>query len=131
RQRSRKRQKERPDEKKRNDALYYQRHTEQVKASVKAWQEANPEKYRAIQHASLIRYRSRLVEAEGNWTHQEFQELCESVDYHCSYCHKKCERLSADHMTPLSRGGSNDITNIIPACISCNASKRDKTVLEF
>lgn len=127
----RKREKENPELKKQWDAVYYQRHAEQVKATNAAWQKANPEKYRAIQHVSLIHYRARLAKAEGNWTHQEFQELCKSTDYHCWYCHKKFDKLTVDHMTPIARGGSNDITNIAPACLSCNTSKRDTTPLEF
>jgi hypothetical protein len=32
-----------------------------------------------------------------------------------------------DHVVPLEQGGANDISNLVPACRSCNASKRDRT----
>ncbi|AOW89097.1 hypothetical protein BC342_24130 [Streptomyces olivaceus] len=32
-----------------------------------------------------------------------------------------------DHVVPLEQGGADDITNLVPACRSCNASKRDRT----
>lgn len=30
-----------------------------------------------------------------------------------------------DHIIPISRGGTNDWSNLQPACAECNASKRD------
>lgn len=131
RRRSRERQKSRPEEKKRNDALYYQRHKEAVNATNKAYAQKNREKLRPSKHATLIRYRARKANAEGDFTAKEFKELCEQVDYHCAYCHKRFVKLTADHILPLSRGGSNDISNIIPACGPCNYSKQAKTPLEY
>jgi hypothetical protein len=32
-----------------------------------------------------------------------------------------------DHVVPLEQGGADDITNLVPSCRSCNASKRDRT----
>jgi hypothetical protein len=130
-ERQRQREKDNPGLKKRKDALYYQRHKEQVKANVQAWQEANPEILRQSRQVRNIRRRARLALATGDWTYQEFQELCEASTNHCWYCHKKFDKLTADHMTPIARGGSNDISNIVPACLSCNASKGAKTPLEF
>ena len=36
-----------------------------------------------------------------------------------------------DHLTPTSRGGSDDTSNIVLACHSCNARKGAKTEDEF
>lgn len=40
-------------------------------------------------------------------------------------------RLTADRVIPLSRGGSNFIENIVPACGSCNSRKGTRTADEF
>lgn len=48
----------------------------------------------------------------------------------CQYC-GTTERLTADHVVPLSRGGSNDLENLVCACIPCNASKGGRTVEEW
>jgi hypothetical protein len=32
-----------------------------------------------------------------------------------------------DHVKPLEQGGADNITNLVPACRSCNASKKDRT----
>jgi 5-methylcytosine-specific restriction endonuclease McrA len=34
-------------------------------------------------------------------------------------------------MVPLSRGGTNDISNIVLACANCNLKKHTKTHAEF
>lgn len=52
-------------------------------------------------------------------------------DFTCQYCGKRGVRLECDHVTPLSRGGSNELSNLATACFSCNRSKRDKTVEEW
>ena len=41
------------------------------------------------------------------------------------------ERATKDHLTPLVRGGSDAISNIVPACIDCNRLKSEMTEEEF
>lgn len=48
----------------------------------------------------------------------------------CAYCGVR-RADSIDHVIPLSRGGPHTTENVIPACVSCNASKNNKTALEF
>jgi hypothetical protein len=36
--------------------------------------------------------------------------------------------LQIDHIHPVAKGGTNDLTNLITACGPCNAGKRDKTL---
>ena len=47
----------------------------------------------------------------------------------CSYCGK--EATSIDHIVPISKGGSNDWTNLTAACLSCNTSKSNTHLLQF
>jgi len=108
-------------------AQYYQVHKEEVGARVKAHIKANPD----ILQRKNSRRRALRLKASGDWTREQFKELCEQVDYHCAYCLNKFDKLTPDHIIPLARGGSNDISNIIPACGSCNYSKQAKTPLEY
>lgn len=39
--------------------------------------------------------------------------------------------LEIDHFHPRSKGGSNDKTNLVPACKSCNRLKSAKSIEEF
>jgi 5-methylcytosine-specific restriction endonuclease McrA len=47
----------------------------------------------------------------------------------CVYCGKKQTRLTQDHITPLSKGGTHTLHNVVPACRSCNAKKGAGSVL--
>ncbi len=44
----------------------------------------------------------------------------------CYYCGRKVppSELTMDHKIPLSRGGTSDRSNIVPACKECNNKKK-------
>ena len=52
---------------------------------------------------------------------------------HCAYCGEKLrlEDMQVDHMQPLRKGGLDELTNMAPACRSCNHYKATLTVEEF
>lgn len=52
-------------------------------------------------------------------------------DYTCMYCGERGQRLECDHIHPVARGGSEELTNLATACFACNRSKRDKTLEEW
>lgn len=47
--------------------------------------------------------------------------------YQCQSCGKKQNEtnLNIDHIIPLARGGSNDISNLQTLCFQCNSKKTD------
>ncbi len=47
----------------------------------------------------------------------------------CVYCGRKMQRLTQDHITPLSKGGSHTLSNVVPACQRCNSKKGVKSPL--
>lgn len=47
----------------------------------------------------------------------------------CAYCPDPA--TTRDHIMPISRGGSNYIGNIHPACARCNSSKGAKLLVEW
>jgi 5-methylcytosine-specific restriction endonuclease McrA len=52
--------------------------------------------------------------------------------YRCQYCGRTAvelkprEALTRDHLIPLSRGGTNDWTNVVTACGPCNTRKANR-----
>ena len=71
--------------------------------------------------------RARIKKAGGCFTAEEFLELKLKYGNVCLACKKKT-KLVADHVIPLSRGGSNNIENIQPLCRKCNGKKYTKTI---
>ncbi|WP_268246622.1 RNA-guided endonuclease IscB [Streptomyces gelaticus] len=49
----------------------------------------------------------------------------------CAYCGASGVPLNIDHIRPRSRGGSNRVSNLTLACISCNQAKGSTHVEEF
>lgn len=52
-------------------------------------------------------------------------------DHTCRYCGGQPDRMCADHVVPLSRGGSNDEDNLVACCLPCNSSKCDRLLDEW
>jgi len=49
----------------------------------------------------------------------------------CVYCSYDGNNLCADHVVPLSRGGSNEMSNLVACCLPCNSSKSDRLLSEW
>lgn len=86
--------------------------------------------YRRV-HADKMRQYARerywrRQAASGSFTEAEWQDLCGRYGNLCLCC-GATGALAADHVIPLSRGGSDDISNIQPLCKSCNSSKGIKS----
>jgi 5-methylcytosine-specific restriction endonuclease McrA len=62
------------------------------------------------------------------------QYLYEHNDGHCVYCGRPFGKnvwREIDHIIPVSRGGKNNIENLIVCCQNCNARKSTSTLDEF
>ena len=64
------------------------------------------------------------------------------TDKRCAYCHKQLSwsnygirgrrgAWEVDHSLPISRGGTDHLNNLVPACVACNLAKGDMTAGEF
>jgi 5-methylcytosine-specific restriction endonuclease McrA len=91
------------------------------------WAKENPEK-KAEQN------RKRRVLKNGNGgggvTKEQWIEIKVYYKNTCLKCKKQEPeiKLTLDHVIPISRGGEHDVKNIQPLCLSCNSSKKDKTI---
>lgn len=79
------------------------------------------------------RWRRNAAErdATGTFTWSEFMHVARRFGYQCAYCGGRDGQLDPDHVVPLSRGGSNSTTNLLPSCRPCNADKRDLLLDEW
>ena len=94
----------------------------------KQWRLRNLE--RARNYVRVSGNKRRAVAAAAHFTFEEWEALLLEHAGHCAYC-GSMERIEADHRTPLCRGGSNLIANILPACRHCNRRKHRRTEEEF
>jgi hypothetical protein len=49
----------------------------------------------------------------------------------CVYCGAEAGELEIEHIVPVVRGGSDDLTNLTLSCKACNLKKRTQTAAEF
>ena len=51
-------------------------------------------------------------------------------EFTCSYCGSKPPSvvLEIDHILPVSKGGENDIDNLVTSCFNCNRGKSNKSL---
>jgi 5-methylcytosine-specific restriction endonuclease McrA len=95
-------------------------------AVVLEWRQRNPG--RQAQYNATRR--ARKNGNGGTHTFAQWLAKCDEFDQRCAYC-GEAKSLTRDHRIPISRGGTNDIDNIVPACALCNSRKRAKTEDEF
>lgn len=130
------------DRKRANDAAYYTARREKVKAQASAWYAANRERARATndawraanpdkRRAAHANRRARKAGSGGKLTAADWRGLLAEFDHACAYCHARDLPLVQEHVTPLSRGGWHDYSNVVPACGPCNGRKATRTLLEF
>jgi 5-methylcytosine-specific restriction endonuclease McrA len=135
------------------DRAYYEANHEEVIAKVRAYKDANREKVRAIgrahrdahidaQRAKSRAYyaanpdksrmhahnrRARKIGNGGKHTASEWRALCAWFGNVCLRCGAQ-EKLSVDHVVPLSKGGTSAIDNLQPLCKPCNNRKHTKLI---
>lgn len=59
-------------------------------------------------------------------------EVFKRDSFTCQYCGGKAPDivLNVDHIKPVSKGGKNDIINLITSCFECNSGKRDRELTD-
>ena len=102
-------------------------HAERLKKYDVAYAAAHRTERAEIQNAR----RARQIGNGGSHTKEQWLLLKRAYQHRCGYCRADGVRLTKDHAQPLARGGTDDIGNIIPACLPCNRRKHVKTAGEF
>lgn len=104
---------------------YYQEHRAGKLAYVKTYRHNNPD---VDKNHSAKRRALKLAAPANDLTVKQWQEIKARYGYRCVYCGCKPRRLTQDHVTPLIKGGSHTVQNVVPACLACNIQKRDGAV---
>ncbi len=128
-------------------AIYYAENRDVIRAKVRAYNHAHPEKRRVRDAAygrmyrakyperrrnAVIRRRTRKRDLPDNFTPLDWQTCLNYWNGQCAYCGKQAEGLwqtvHQEHFIPLisSKCPGTLPSNILPACARCNHSKQDK-----
>src|SRR5262249_5364105 len=79
---------------------YRQTHPDQYRE----WIKANPEKRQAYRQRRRANKKNAPV---NDFTPAQWEEMKRAYDHRCVYCGRKMERLTQDHILPLSKGGAH------------------------
>lgn len=55
--------------------------------------------------------------------------VLEASQWTCHYCNGVAN--TADHIIPVSKNGTNEVSNLLPACTRCNSSRQDKVLVRL
>lgn len=93
------------------------------------WVKKNPEKRRIISLSYKARRRSQERQGDSTADIREWESGQKKV---CYWCGTKCpENYHIDHYTPLAKGGTHTVNNLVIACPPCNFTKSAKDPYEF
>jgi len=106
------------------------KHPEQRKETSKRWREKNREKYNVFQRNNY----AKRKKVEGSFTIEEWEQKKKKFNYKCAICKISEEELlnktgiglTIDHIIPITKKGTNYISNIQPLCFKCNRKKSNK-----
>lgn len=100
---------------------------EKRRTTWEAWYARNPES----RHQAAERRRAAKLGAETFLiTARDWRRLMARYGGLCVYC-RTSPADSKDHVIPLSRGGRHGIGNLVPCCMTCNRSKKDRLLVEW
>lgn len=76
---------------------------------------------------------ARVAGSSGDYRWSDLFKLWAFLDRSCAYCQQPLplDMMQAEHVTPLTRGGRNDMSNLLPSCGPCNVEKSDRTPAEW
>jgi len=100
---------------------YYAKNKDYIIKRNNKWTKNNPDKQRKYDQARM----ARKKQLPATLTEQQWRIIKDYFNNRCAYCGKELP-LQQDHFISLFKGGEYTHNNIIPACISCNASKRER-----
>lgn len=115
-----------PERAKEISRAYRLRNAELQKSRVNHWNARHPDALRALWR----KRRLRKAHATDSHTLAEWLALKALYGYKCLACGRaETERkLTRDHVRPLVKGGTDDISNIQSLCQPCNSTKHDRII---
>lgn len=74
---------------------------------------------------------SKRVSTPNPITRMEWEAIKVAYNFKCAYCGCEPIEITQDHVIPISKGGEDSASNIVPVCQTCNKRKNNLDVAEF
>lgn len=103
---------------------WYSNNSKKSIAATKSWNMRNPHSKRISEQKRRSAKISRGVFKISK------KEILKIISSPCVAC-GSYDKITMDHIVPLSRGGKHSIGNLQPLCFSCNASKNNRVMTEW
>lgn len=90
-----------------------------------------PERFKFKRKLILVPYRyekSWVIDENGN---KKLEVVKLYRCHYCEHCHFTENEITKDHKLPQSKGGTDSVKNIVPACLECNRDKADTPYDEY
>ena len=108
-------------------AKYRKLNRERLRESYKEYYQKNKDKcFTGVRRRRVRKLQNHLV----HYSKKDLLKRFEDFKFSCAYCGSK-DFLTVDHLIPVSKGGPDCITNLVPACSFCNASKGNRDVVKW
>lgn len=119
------------EERREYDRKYYAEHREERREYVRMYRSEHREKNPLAVYVrnKLASGKARTLEVGGEVCCIPWRDAARLLRAPCARCGGKADSL--DHLIPTSRGGRHSIGNLVALCVPCNASKGNKTWIEW
>lgn len=90
-------------------------------------------KGRSREEARRLIEADRLKRSQMHQARKHKAYLIEVQGNRCAYCKRDLTDVVShiDHIVPLAKGGTDDLSNLCAACPECNHAKGNKNLSEF
>ena len=105
----------------------YRNNRAELIAKVRIWQQNNTGSVRVYKLNNKIKRSG----TQGSISSAEWLKVLKRQNNSCYYCDRNDLKLHIEHVVPLSRGGNNQLGNIVGACPPCNLSKGSMLISEW
>jgi hypothetical protein len=107
---------------------YRKNHLEKVNANQKKWRQENPDKVKE--------YNDKYKEKQFKIPNEQWEACKEYFNNCCAYCGVSEQQLKDNNLKALNKEhainmGSNDVSNCIPSCTSCNSLKNKNDYVDW
>ena len=108
-----------------NSKNWYSKNKPNNSATTKAYLDKNP----GLRSHYVATYKARKRD-NGVFLISKV-EISYLLNRPCFYCGLKVQKITLDHVIPISKGGRHSIGNLVAACMPCNASKGNKFITQW